>query len=86
MEINMSERREIASRKEAIKFLSGRGTKVAVQVGFDGIYVFAEKTDFIEMILKGVSAKNHSTFVDYDGNEAPAFIEDSILYIPCGIQ
>jgi hypothetical protein len=77
----MSDRRKISSRKEAIAFLKQKGTKVAVQVGVAGVYVFAEKKDFIEQILKGIYA-DEETFIDYDGDPVDAFIDDDILHIP----
>ena len=48
---------------EVKTFLKRRGSKVAVQVAFDGAWFFAEKTDFIANFLKG------SAWVDYDGDE-----------------
>ena len=79
----MTEERKITSRKEALEFLKTKGTKVAIQVGVEGDYVFAEKMDFIDIILKGDRAKRHETFVNYDGEPTYAIINGSVLNIPC---
>ena len=75
----------IKTPAEAKAFLRGKGTKVALQVAFDGEYIFAEKADFIAHFLTGPS------FVDYDGNE---LLEDVytygtgslVLHIPAGTR
>ena len=74
----------IKTPAEAKAFLRGKGTKVALQVAFDGEYIFAEKADFIAYFLTGPS------FVDYDGNE---LLEDvytygtgHVLHIPAGTR
>jgi hypothetical protein len=78
-----TEDRRIMTRKEALAFLKTKGTKVAIQVGVEGDYVFAEKTDFIDIILKGRRAQEHETFVNYDGEPTPVIINGSVLNIPC---
>jgi hypothetical protein len=78
----MSDVRPISSRKEALEFLKTKGTKVAIRVGVEGDYVFAEKMDFIEIILKGSRAKEHETFVDYNGEPTQAYIDGCVLNIP----
>lgn len=77
----MSDRRKISSRKEALAFLRKGGTKVAIEVGVEGVYVYAEKKDFIEQILKGIYA-DEETFINYDGEPCEAFIENDILHMP----
>lgn len=61
----------IKTPAEAKAFLRRKGTKVALQVAFDGEYIFAEKADFIASYLTGPS------FIDYDGNE---LLEDVYTY------
>ena len=71
--------------EDAIKFLQKAGTKAAVQVGYEGPYVFVVKSDFINMLKTGPRTSNCSQFSDYDGNTEYVFIEDNILYIPIGV-
>lgn len=82
----MAETRDIFDRSEALEFLNGRGTKVAIQVGYEGDYIYAEKGDFIRGVLRGATAKRHPTFVNYDGDPDPAFVTGSVLHIPCGVR
>jgi len=49
---------------EVKTFLKRAGSKVAVQTAFDGAWIYAEKSSFIESFLTG------PIFTDYDG--APA--------------
>ena len=72
-------RTEIKTTAEARKFLRLAGTKVALQVCFEGTWVFAEKADFIAAMLS-----NGPDFVDYDGTPSYVFTEHSVLHIPCG--
>tara|TARA_B110000977_G_scaffold143742_1_gene182520 strand:+ start:600 stop:869 length:270 start_codon:yes stop_codon:yes gene_type:complete len=46
---------------EVKAFLKRAGTKIAVQIAFDGAFIFAEKSDFIASFLTGPD------FIDYDG-------------------
>ncbi len=75
----------ITDRAECIKFLRQKNTKVAIEVGFDGPYVFVEKGDFINTILKGTH--NAEKFLcDYDGVERAAYVRDGVLHIPVGVN
>jgi len=74
---------EIIKKSEAFKFLRKRGHNAAVQIGFDGPYVFVEKADLIEQ-LKGHGRAD--VFSNYDGDEMPVEAVRSILYIPIGIS
>lgn len=79
----MSEK--ISLRSECIKFLRKKGTKVAIQVGFGGDYVYAEKTDFIQLILKDGSGRGEH-LCDYNGNVEAASIENDTLHMPIGVS
>ena len=72
-------RTEIKTTAEARKFLRRAGTKVALQVCFEGTWIFAEKADFINAMLS-----IGPDFVDYDGTPSYAFGDGTLLYIPCG--
>lgn len=74
----------VLTRSDAEDFLRQKGTKVAIQVGHEGPYVFAEKGDFIKEILRGPRSKETELLVDYDGNSKPAFVEYNILHMPIG--
>lgn len=74
----------MTSRKECIKFLRKKGTKVAVQVGFDGDYVFVEKTDFIDIVLRKGSIRGEH-FCDYDGREETVFVQGNVVHVPVGV-
>ena len=79
-------RYQVYNRIEAARFLKTKGSKVALQVGFDGCYIYAEKSDFIENVLRGPRAKEFKTFTDYDGNPQSAFLENGVLHIPIGVS
>ncbi len=81
-----SENYEIHTRAEAKKFLREAGTKVAIQVGHEGTYVFAVKDDFIKQVIEGDMSKHYPKFVDYDGIPEPAFVQDRILHLPTGVS
>ena len=71
----------IYSKREARKLVRSSNSKIAVQVGFDGPFVFVEKADFVKQILKG---RNFTS----DGTKSPVIWdeEDRILYIPLGVN
>lgn len=73
----------IATYKEARAILRKK-VKVAVQVGFEGPYVFVEKTDFLNQVLK--SGDDESTFTDPEGKPVAVDLEGDVLYIPIGVR
>jgi len=77
---------DVHTRATALEFLRKKGTKVAVQIGHDGDYVFVEKSDFIKIVLQGPKSQHYDTFVDYDGRPESAFIDNNVLHLPIGIQ
>jgi hypothetical protein len=76
----------INTRSFALEFLRHAGTKVAVQVGHEGVYVYVEKGDFIKMVLTSPQAKDNDNFINYDGTPEPAFVEANVLHLPCGVM
>lgn len=76
----------VHTRADAKRFLNMKGTKVAIQVGHEGKYVFANKSDFIEQIIKGDASKHYDHFVDYNGNPDPVFVDGGVLHIPIGVS
>lgn len=76
---------EIYDVNDAIKFLRQRGTKVAIQFGFSGPYIFVQKGDFINVLKSPPSQPNCSQFVNYDGETVAVFIENNVLHVPIGV-
>lgn len=77
--------KEIYDVADAIKFLKTPKTKVAMQFGYDGPYVFVEKGDFIQTLKSGPRTTNCSQFVNYDGESDSVFIENDVLHVPVGV-
>lgn len=77
--------RDVSRLDEAMNFLRRKGSKVAVQIGPDGGFVFAEKGDFLKMMR--VAVQHYTTFVNYDAEPQSAWIgtQENVLYIPFGI-
>ena len=67
----------ITSKKEALKILRQKGTKVAIQVGYESTWVFAEKKDYIEQVLnKKDMALHDGMYHDYDGNPTEVYYDE----------
>lgn len=77
---------ELYIRKDAEKFLKMAGTKVAIQMGYDGEYVFAEKSDFVKIVLRGAAADRNDKFVNYEGHDDYVYVVNNVLHVPCGVQ
>jgi hypothetical protein len=80
-ELNTNKITHIQAHKQAIQFLRKAKTKVALQTQFDGPFIYAEKTDFIEMLQK----LEYDNFADYDGFNRDIEIINNVLHIPAGI-
>lgn len=76
----------VHTREDAKRFLRIKGTKVAIQVGHEGEYVFANKSDFIKQVVEGDASKHYDRFVDYDGNPEPVFADNGVLHVPIGVS
>jgi hypothetical protein len=74
-------RYELTEHNEAINYLSKTGTKAALQTQCDGPYIFAVKSDLIQ-ILK---ARQDDKFCDYNGDIYPVSVINNVLHIPYGI-
>lgn len=74
---------EIYNKQVAKTHIMTKGVKVAVQVGFEGKYVFVEKSDFVREIIDDC---DDGQFTDYDGNPCPVRLIDGVVHIPCGIK
>lgn len=71
----------IESKQLARALLKRKGSKVAVQICFDGPFVYAEKTDFVREYL---TRSEDEVFTDYDGEPNAVKWHDNILYIFAG--
>lgn len=76
----------VFDRADAIRFLNIKGSKVAIQVGFEGEYIFANKSDFMAYLKRPAKTPNCSQFTDYNGDTSPVFVHGGILHIPVGVQ
>lgn len=70
---------------DAIQFLKTKGTKVAIQMGYEGPYVFVEKGDFLKTLKSGPRTSNCSQFTGPREDAEPVFAENNVLHIPIGV-
>lgn len=73
---------EVTTYKEAKKILMLKGVKVAISVCSGLEYVFAEKSDFLN-ILRLREKKGYTKFLNYDGeiSHQNYYPEEKVLYI-----
>lgn len=76
----------VHDRSEAIRFLKIKGSKVAIQVGFGGDYVYAVKSDFLEYLRNQMKLPQSDRFTDYDNEPEPVFVANGVLHIPIGVR
>ncbi len=72
----------VSSYSLALKLLAKKGVKVAIQCGFDGHFVYAEKKDFILLIKK--LKQHYDGPTNYDGESQHFIFENNVLHVYTG--
>ena len=57
---------------------------MAIQCGFEGPFVYVEKTDFVREILD--RDNGHTCLTNYDGDTESAAWHNGVLAVPIGVN